>query len=90
MLQGLKLVCESGLKDVICEIDSMELIRLIAQDNSHFHPYAAIKEFKVHSWNILFSHTLREGNSCANLLPKIGVEIQKRASSLLTETKACV
>lgn len=57
MLQGLKLVCESGLKDVICEIDSMELIRLIAQDNSHSHPYAAIKEFKVHSWNIQFSHS---------------------------------
>ncbi|RZB73353.1 hypothetical protein D0Y65_037171 [Glycine soja] len=39
--------------------------------DNRYHPYAAVIN-KTRDWVISFSHTLRQGNMCADSLPKMG------------------
>lgn len=49
---------------------------LIETGVQHLHPYAPlieyIRAFRSRPWQLIFRHTLREGNACADLLAKFG------------------
>jgi len=71
ILQGLLLVWEKGIRLLICESDSSWVLHLIDHGDNRYHPYAAVIN-KTRDWVISFSHTLRQGNMCADSLPKMG------------------
>ncbi|KAF7821947.1 ribonuclease H [Senna tora] len=62
--------------NIVLETDSLEAIRLIEKENSHYHIYGAIIEdiqvmFQTYPrWRI--THVLREGNQCADFMAKLG------------------
>lgn len=73
---GLHIAWGKGYKEVICESDSQMSLDLIAKRVLVTHPYAPliehIRSFISRPWKIIFQHTLREGNACADWLAKIG------------------
>ncbi|KAJ1436761.1 Ribonuclease H domain [Sesbania bispinosa] len=75
---GLLLAWEEGYRNIICWIDSMLALSLITAPVPKFHKYSSILEGiarLVHQkWNVTFKHILREGNSCADWLAKLGVQ----------------
>jgi len=66
-----------GYRSIILESDSQTTLDLIA-DTTHndFHPHASllslIRKFASLHWVVSFTHTLREGNECADWLAKFG------------------
>jgi hypothetical protein len=71
------LAINNSTQRVICETDSLEVLRLLQDpDHSHMHVYASllVKIFglKEHIRDISFQHVLREGNHSANSLAKLG------------------
>ncbi|KAJ1430717.1 Ribonuclease H domain [Sesbania bispinosa] len=75
---GLLLAWEEGYRNIICWTDSMLALSLITAPVLKFHKYSSILEGiarLVHQeWNVTFKHILREGNSCADWLAKLGVQ----------------
>lgn len=73
---GLRLAWNNGFRKVLCESDSMTALDLISSKLDKTHPYFPlvdrIKQFKHHSWELSFHHSLREGNFCADWLAKFG------------------
>ncbi|KAL5186054.1 hypothetical protein HKD37_05G012000 [Glycine soja] len=65
-----------GIRNLHCESDSTVALQFIADAVVRSHPYYPIV-LKIQSlitlqWQLHFSHTLREANSCANSLAKTG------------------
>ncbi|KAK7269582.1 hypothetical protein RIF29_22314 [Crotalaria pallida] len=76
VLHGLKLAWSRGFRSIECRTDRMEVLNLLKGGFNHFHLYASIIASIVdvvrRDWSVMFSHTLREGNQCADFLAKKG------------------
>ncbi|KAJ1391912.1 Ribonuclease H domain [Sesbania bispinosa] len=76
ILRGLHLCWDNNIINVKCMSDSLMAVSLIKEDVSHFHKYAClVKEIRSVinlEWTVSVSHTLREGNMCADYLAKQG------------------
>jgi len=72
-----------GFRSIICESDSQSTLFLLEDDHPLTHPYAPlafhIKRFLSYDWDLSFTHTLCEGNACADWFGKHG------ASSMQTD-----
>jgi len=73
--QGLSLSKEKGIVDLFCYSDSLLCINIITSPLLKFHAYAVliqdIKELMEQTQETN-SHTLREGNQCADSMVKLG------------------
>ena len=74
---GLSLAWDLGHRNILCEIDSKEAVRLTTADAfPYFHIHgtvlADIRALLQRQWNVRVSHMFREGNFCANALAKRG------------------
>ncbi|CAJ2675680.1 unnamed protein product [Trifolium pratense] len=67
---------DQGFNNVIIESDSTIAIDLVEHDISPLHLYAPliknIRQFQNMDWTIVFHHTFREDNECADWLAKKG------------------
>jgi ribonuclease HI len=74
--QGLNLALNYGCSYICCYSDSRTAIDLISKPLNRFHFYAPvianIKELLNLDWEVSLSHTLNEGNACADFLAKFG------------------
>jgi ribonuclease HI len=74
--KGLLLAWEMNIKELWCYSDSKTAISLITEPVDEWHHYAAIihniKDIITRDWQVIVSHTLREGNVCADYLAKHG------------------
>ncbi|KAK2405415.1 hypothetical protein QL285_054655 [Trifolium repens] len=74
--KGLLLAWELDIKELWCYSDSKTAISLITEPVDEWHHYAAIihniKDIITRDWQVIVSHTLREGNVCADYLAKYG------------------
>ncbi|KAK2454619.1 hypothetical protein QL285_002162 [Trifolium repens] len=73
--QGLILVKNMGIDELVCYSDSLHCISLIKGPTMNYHVYAMliqdIREL-LSQINTTICHTLREGNNCADFLAKLG------------------
>jgi len=72
---GLSRAKEKGIADLICYSDSLLCINIITGPLLKFHVYAVliqdIKEL-MEQTHATISHTLMEGNQCADFMAKLG------------------
>jgi ribonuclease HI len=73
---GLELCWERGFRKVLCYSDSLLSVNLIKEGVTPHHRFAneihRIKKLLARDWEVTISHTLREGNVCADVLAKLG------------------
>ncbi|XLR65771.1 hypothetical protein S83_016443 [Arachis hypogaea] len=73
---GLWLAWQSGYRKVECESDCMMALKIIQDNAEDFPEFAHIVEeihrFMLLEWDVTIYHIMREGNSCADFLAKIG------------------
>ncbi|XP_045831496.1 uncharacterized protein LOC123922867 [Trifolium pratense] len=87
--QELKLCWENGYRKVLCCSDSLLAVNLIKQGVTSHHRFAneihIIRRMLENDWEVVITHTLREGNTCADVLAKMGamVKISTPPSDLL-------
>jgi len=78
LLTGIKLCWEAGYRKLMCFSDSLHVVQLVMKDISRFHHYAnlleLIQNYLAKDWFIYIQHILREGNSCADILAKLGAK----------------
>ena len=77
ILHGLSFAWEKGYKEVICESDSLQAIKIVeASIDMHRHPcrrlLLEIQQLLARSWSVRFSHVYRSANRCADYLAKKG------------------
>ncbi|PNX98129.1 ribonuclease H [Trifolium pratense] len=76
MLHELELCWEKGLRSVSCFSDSLQTVTLVKNGVSPYHKFAnevtSIQQLLDRDWVVVVNHTLREGNTCADILPKKG------------------
>jgi ribonuclease HI len=76
ILHGLKLCWERGFRKVLCCSDSLLSVNLIKQGVTVHHRFAneisCIRKLLNNAWEVNLTHTLREGNACADVLAKLG------------------
>jgi hypothetical protein len=69
-----------------CYSDSRSAITLIIESVDEWHHYAAIinniKDNMNRDWQVSLLHTLREGNTCADFLAKLGATSNEAFSSI--------
>jgi hypothetical protein len=70
-------VCwNKGFRNVVCFSDSLQAVTLVKEGVSPFHSFAnelqKICQLRSRAWTVLFEHTFREGNRCADHLAKLG------------------
>jgi ribonuclease HI len=85
--RGLLLAVESDFEDLVCYSDSMISIKVVNEQDSHFHAYAVlIQEIKdlLSSRNFSIHHCLREGNQCADFFAKLGANSNEEFTSHAT------
>lgn len=71
VLIGMEIVWNKGIRKVIVESDSAALISSINNSNCgqcHNRLIFRILDWKKKDWQVIFSHTYREGNRCADWL----------------------
>ncbi|GAU24479.1 hypothetical protein TSUD_319560 [Trifolium subterraneum] len=77
VLHGLTICWENGYRKINCLSNSLQLVNLIRSGVSLHHRFAneilSIRRLITRDWEVVLSHTLREGNSCADVLAKMGV-----------------
>ncbi|XLR04880.1 hypothetical protein HN51_059755 [Arachis hypogaea] len=73
---GLWLAWQFGYRKVECESDCMVALEIIHDDAGDFPEFADIVEeihqFMLLEWDVTIYHVMREANSCADFLAKIG------------------
>ena len=73
---GLKAAWERGYRDVICYSDSTLPVQLVSNMVNPLHHYAAIisnvQDLLQRSWNVQLKHSVRETNSSADFIAKLG------------------
>ncbi|KAJ1392256.1 Ribonuclease H domain [Sesbania bispinosa] len=78
ILQGLRLCWDLEKHQLSCLTYSKLADQLFHQQISPFHKHATlIKEIQIYlakDWNVTITHTLREGNYCADFLAKFGAD----------------
>ncbi|KAK9270737.1 hypothetical protein L1049_026320 [Liquidambar formosana] len=69
---GLKLAWDNGFTHIQVEFDCEFAIKLITSGDPLLHPWDSLildcKDFLSCPWDVSLSHTLREGNSCADFI----------------------
>jgi ribonuclease HI len=84
--KGLLLAWERDIKELWCYSDSRNAITLIIESVDEWHHYAAIinniKDNMNRDWQVSLLHTLREGNTCADFLAKLGATSNEAFSSI--------
>lgn len=74
--RGLLLAREMNFQEVFCYTNSLHCVQILKELTLRFHKYATliqdIKDLLNPDWLASIDHTLREGNSCADFLAKIG------------------
>lgn len=65
---------------MICEMDALVMLDLIQSGDLSLHPLGAliadIRELLARDWSCLCQHTLREGNFSADILSKLGCDLE--------------
>jgi ribonuclease HI len=88
ILHGLQLCWSNGYGSIVCYSDSLQAVSLIKDGVSHFHTFANeihnIRQLLRKDWNVVIDHTLREGNTCADILAKLGAS--SSSSMVVLET----
>jgi len=60
----------------MCYSDSLHVVQLVLKDTPRFHHYAnilkLIRNYLAMDWTVTIHHILREGNSYADVLAKLG------------------
>ncbi|GAU32945.1 hypothetical protein TSUD_153620 [Trifolium subterraneum] len=73
---GLKLCWERGFRKVLCCSDSLLSVNVIKEGVTTHHGFAneilCIRKLLSNDWEVILTHTLREGNACADVLAKLG------------------
>jgi ribonuclease HI len=73
---GLEFCWNKGFRNVVCYSDSLQAVTLVKEGVSPFHSFAnelqKICQLRSRDWTVLFEHTFREGNRCADHLAKLG------------------
>jgi ribonuclease HI len=76
VLHGLQLCWDNGYRKVICFSDSLQSVNLIRDGVSPHHRFAneiqCIRNLLANEWEVVISHTLREGNASADVPAKMG------------------
>ncbi|XP_024630775.1 uncharacterized protein [Medicago truncatula] len=76
---GIKLCWEAGYKKLMCYSDSLHVVQLVSTDTPRFHHYANILKlignYLAKDLTVTIYHILREGNSCADVLAKLGLMV---------------
>ena len=71
---GLQLAWDRGCRYLVCHSDSTTAIHLVLQDVPPSHKYSSIvrkiEDLLRAPWEVILEHTYREGNACADWLPK--------------------
>lgn len=84
---GFKLCWDRGYRKVLCCSDSLLSVKFINEGVSTHHRLAneilRIQKLLASDWEVILSHTLREGNACADVLAKMGAS---SSSSLVVVT----
>lgn len=75
---GLRLAWSRCFKNVICESDSLEAVRLINEGMEELHLYGStimnVRQMLSWNWDARVVHVLREANFCSDLLAKRGAD----------------
>jgi ribonuclease HI len=78
VLKGLQLCWENGYRRIVCCSDSLQTVNLIRDGVSVHHRFAnkvfSIRQLIDKDWNVVVEHTLRDGNTCADVLAKMGAQ----------------
>ena len=73
---GLQLAWQHGFRKIVCEVDCMEVVRLVLHEASSFHRYVAIirviQSLLSRDWHCVLHHVYREGNQVADFLARLG------------------
>ena len=76
---GLCLAWQHGFRKVVCEVDCLEVVRLVLHEFSSFHRYLAIikdiQALLAKDWLCVLHHVYREGNQAADFLARLGAEV---------------
>lgn len=85
---GLLLAWQKGFREVGCESDYMEAVRLVNEDWEEFQVVgsviAYIRHMKGRSWNMQLVHVYHEMNACADFLANSGVGCSSKFELLST------
>lgn len=86
MYKGLLLAWDQDYSQVACYSDSLLAIQLVQSPLNQLHAYATviqhIKDCIRQNWTVRILHTLREGNSAADFMAKLGANSSDRWSVL--------
>ncbi|MCI37093.1 ribonuclease H protein, partial [Trifolium medium] len=76
MLHGLELCWKKGFQRVSCFSESLQIVTLVKDGVLPYHKFAnevtSIRQLLDRDWVVAVDHTLREGNTCADMLAKKG------------------
>ena len=76
MKTGLEIAWNLGIRKLVCESDSLTMTDLVSKPLNPCHWYSCIvsriKQIMAREWEVMLSHTLREGNMVADWLAKFG------------------
>jgi ribonuclease HI len=88
VMHGLTICWESGYRRINCLSDSLQAVNLIRSGVSLHHRFAnevfSIRQLLTRDWEVVLFHTLRERNSCADVLAKMGAVVN--APLVMTST----
>ncbi|KAK7291983.1 hypothetical protein RIF29_07579 [Crotalaria pallida] len=83
ILTGMQVAWNDGIRNIIIESDSLTIVNLMNKENSHEGPssynslISHINMWRRKAWNINFSHTMREGNECADFLANFSLHLNE-------------
>lgn len=71
---------DANVRDVICEVDCLDLEEALRDDRLHFHEHASelqdIKKLLQRSWTNQLVHISRNANEAADCLAALGADRQ--------------
>lgn len=83
---GLSMAWQRGFRNLICESDSKEAIRLVEEAYIDYHHLSSvisnIRDWLQKSWNVRLVHVFREANFGADCLAKLGASSDVRLKIL--------
>jgi len=93
LLSGLRLCWETSYRKLMCFFDSLHVVQLVMEDILRFHHYAnllkLIHNYLAKDWFISIDHIFREGNSCVDILDKLGANSSDHLV-ILVEPLSCL
>lgn len=79
IIKGMELAWNQGVRQLIVESDSVFIIaNIISRKASGYRSsfFKQIGDWQNRDWNLIFSHTYREGNNCANWLANWALAVE--------------